>query len=274
VKKEDNVRHLKEELQLLLDDRLTASDQLEVESHIEVCSSCRLELESLRWAKQVALRQFSGTEVPPELKQKVISALDREDEGLELHRTPQGHLTGGTWKPLWGYGLAVLIAGLLVVWFLSPSPADIPTQISQAFQEYRGDRLQLDIVANDVEEIERGFEAAGVPFPTRVFDLAMMDYQVVGGRVYELHDGPSAFFVYRNGPGKILVCQMFRGNVSELPLGQRSSLRENNDIQFFVYHLEGLTIVFWQEGEVICVLTSDLDSEEVIQLAFAKAIKI
>jgi hypothetical protein len=33
-------------------------------------------------------------------------------------------------------------------------------------------------------------------------------------------------------------------------------------------------MVFWQEGDVICVLTSDLGSEEVIQLAFAKAIKV
>jgi len=30
-------------------------------------------------------------------------------------------------------------------------------------------------------------------------------------------------------------------------------------------------VVFWQEGEVVCALVSDLVREEVIQLAFAKA---
>jgi anti-sigma factor RsiW len=274
VKKEDDGRHFKEELQLLLDDRLAAPDRLEVEKHIEVCSSCRREFEILRWTKRVTTSRFSATEVPSQLEQEVISVLDREDGRSEPHSHLSGYLMGKTWKPLWGYGLAILIGVLLAVWFLSPPPTEIPSQISRAFVEYRGNRLQLDILASDVVEIERGFEAAGVPFPTRVFDLGMMDYQIVGGRVYELEDRPSAFFVYRNGTGDILVCQMFQGHVSELPVDQRSSLRENNDIQFYVYQSEGLTMVFWQEGDVICVLTSDLGSEEAIQLAFAKAIKV
>ena len=33
----------------------------------------------------------------------------------------------------------------------------------------------------------------------------------------------------------------------------------------------GLTAVFWQEGAVVCVLVSDIETEEVVQLAFAKA---
>ena len=274
MKKENNDRHFKEELQLLLDDRLAAPDRLEVEKHIEVCSSCRREFEILRWTKQITTRKFAATEVPSQLEQEIISALDREDRKSERHGNLSGYLMGKTWKPLWGYGLAILIGVLLAVWFLSSAPTEIPSQISRAFIEYRGNRLQLDILANDVEEIERGFEAAGVPFPTRVFDLGMMDYQIVGGRVYELEDRPSAFFVYRSSTGNILVCQMFQGQVSELPVSQRSSLRENNGIEFYVYQSEGLTMVFWQEGDVICVLTSDLGSEEVIQLAFAKAIKI
>jgi hypothetical protein len=32
--------------------------------------------------------------------------------------------------------------------------------------------------------------------------------------------------------------------------------------------------VFWQEGDVVCVLSSDAPSEAVIQLAFAKAVKV
>ncbi len=38
--------------------------------------------------------------------------------------------------------------------------------------------------------------------------------------------------------------------------------------------MNGLTVVFWQEGAVTCVLTSDISPEEVVQLAFAKAVKV
>jgi hypothetical protein len=51
-------------------------------------------------------------------------------------------------------------------------------------------------------------------------------------------------------------------------------MRENNGIRFHVYRKDGLTLVFWQEGTVMCVLASDAPGEEVIQLAFAKAVRI
>jgi hypothetical protein len=40
-----------------------------------------------------------------------------------------------------------------------------------------------------------------------------------------------------------------------------------------VYERDGVTSVFWQEGTVVCVLASDLPREEVVQLAYAKAMK-
>ena len=35
-----------------------------------------------------------------------------------------------------------------------------------------------------------------------------------------------------------------------------------------------LTLVLWQEGGVVCVLATDAESEAVIQLAYAKAVKV
>ena len=57
-------------------------------------------------------------------------------------------------------------------------------------------------------------------------------------------------------------------------MGLGATLRENKGIRFYIYRVNGLTAAFWQEGAVTCVLTSDIASEEVIQLAFAKAVKV
>jgi hypothetical protein len=41
-----------------------------------------------------------------------------------------------------------------------------------------------------------------------------------------------------------------------------------------VYERDGRTMVFWEEGDVVCVLTSDAPAQAVIDLSFAKAVKI
>ncbi|MGH9847469.1 MAG: hypothetical protein ACREEM_52925, partial [Blastocatellia bacterium] len=96
---------------------------------------------------------------------------------------------------------------------------------------------------------------------------------LVGGRVHQLTNRQSALFVYRGKDNRILICQMYPGQVTELP-SSGASLRENKGTRFYIYRVNGLTVVFWQEGAVTCVLTSDSNPEEVIQLAFAKAVKI
>jgi hypothetical protein len=35
-----------------------------------------------------------------------------------------------------------------------------------------------------------------------------------------------------------------------------------------------MTLVFWQEGAVVCVLASEGNTDEVVQLAYAKDVKV
>src|SRR2546427_8170509 len=83
---------------------------------------------------------------------------------------------------------------------------------------------------------------------------------------------PSALFAYRGPEGRDLVCQMYEGRLEELP--RSDDVREHNGITFQVYRAGRLTVVFWQEGAVVCVLASDAEAETVIQLAYAKAGKV
>ncbi len=148
----------------------------------------------------------------------------------------------------------------------------LPSQVARDYRNYKGEKLRLMLETEDVREMEEFFSEAGIPFRTRVFDLEMMDYRLVGGRVHQLINRQSALFVYRGKDNKILVCQMYPGQVTKLPAG--AVRRENKGIQFYIYRVNGMTVAFWQEGAVTCVLTSDIDPEEVIQVAFAKAVKI
>ena len=62
---------------------------------------------------------------------------------------------------------------------------------------------------------------------------------------------------------------MYLGSLEELP--PTDDVREHNGIRFHSYEVDGVAITFWREGDVICVLTSTAGLEQVVALAFAKA---
>jgi len=264
----DTTNHLGTTLQDFLDGRLAAARRSEVEAHLGTCPQCRRQLEALRWIRDVALKQLPGEDVPPALVGRVAAALDAAHE----RPRPAASLTlRGRWAKWVGAG-ALLAAAALALLIVSPPRTNLVDAVARDFAEYAGGRLALDLRSSDGAAVESLFASGGVSFPTHVFDLGMMQYRLAGGLLHRLRDRPSALFAYRGPAGRDLVCQMYEGWLRDLP--RTDDVREHNGIIFQVYRVRGLTLVFWQEGVVVCVLASDAESEVVIQLAYAKAVKV
>jgi anti-sigma factor RsiW len=255
----DDTRHLGATLQDFLDGRLDAARQAEVRRHLEGCSPCRNELEALRWVRDVALKQLPSDEVPPALAARVAAALDTAPR-------PLGRLR----KRTWAAAGALLAAAAVALLLLAPPRRDLADAVARDYAEYSTGGLALDLRSADGAAVESLFARGGIAFRTRVFDVAMMRYRLVGGRVHRLRGRPSALFVYRGPEGRILVCQMYEGMLADLP--PTADVRQHNGVTFRVYRTGPLTLVFWQEGAVVCVLASDAKSEAVVQLAYAKAV--
>jgi anti-sigma factor RsiW len=195
------------------------------------------------------------------------TALDRED-GHEREVVKSGPVATLRSKPvLTSLLLAAAALILLIVYFRGP---DLPAAVAEDHARYLNGDVRLDIEDGRAETVD-AFLAPRLAFPPRVFDLGMMQYALLGGRVHTLAGRPSAFFVYRGPGGRLVVCQMSEGSVEELPPG--AERREHNGITFYIYRRGTRTIVFWQEGNVMCVLVSDIAADDVIQLAFAKAMR-
>jgi len=261
--------HVGDALQELLDGRLPSGTRREVEAHLEECERCRGEWQALTWTKRLVASLRETTPVPDAMEAELLAALDAED------RAGRGRARRSRWwqrrAALLGYAAAASLALVSGLHYLH-QPATLPAQVARDHAAYQAGGLPLQLQTQDVRLMERFFVEHGVPFPTRVFDLGMMGYRLEGGRVHRLAGRLSALFVYRGEGGKILVCEMYPGHPRELPGG--AELRENKGIQFYVYRAGRTTTVFWQEGDVVCALSSDADTEEVIGLAFAKAIVV
>jgi anti-sigma factor RsiW len=257
-------RHFKDEIQDLLDNRLDPPMRAEVERHLESCAECRREFDALRWTKLFAVKQFAAKEAPSELRQNILRTLKGAGGGPEA-LTPR---RAQKLKPILAWAAALVALGILAL-ILIPKQPGLPEMVARDFRDSQSQKLTLELNTGDVRQMEAFYATHGVPFKVHVFDLRRMNYRLVGGRVQYLRGQPAALYVYRGPGNQVLICHMYIGTASELPAG--SVERENRGIKFHIYQVKGVTTVFWQEGKVVCVLSSDIPAENVVQLAFAKA---
>ena len=261
--------HLGDEIQDYLDGRLDQPNRARVEEHLSTCAQCRREIGALRWVKTDALGRLPTQEVPDALASRVRATLD----GVDTEERGDGREARGSRPPLrWAAAGALVVAAALVLFLVSrPTSASLPELVARDFVAQASGRVPLEVTSRDPRVIEAFFARSGIGFPTRVFDLGMMRYDLIGGRVHSLGGRVSALWVYRGADGQLLVCQMYQGTVAALPPADET--RKNNGITFLVHREGNITVVFWQEGDVVCVLASNAAPEAVIQLAYAKAKK-
>ena len=261
--------HYDEVLQDLLDGRLDGARRAEVEAHLAACPGCQTLRQRLEVARAAVRSTRAERELPVGLEHDVLAALDHED----LARAGIPQVRGRTSTRRWLVS-AVAVAAVLAAAVLVTRPAHPPALPAQAARDYdaiaRG-AVPLEVSVADAAELERFFAARGLGFPVRVFDLGMMGFTLEGGRVEPFEGHPGVLYVYRNAAGNRLVCRMYAGRREDIP--PTPDVREHGGFRFHVFREGARTIVSWQEGPVICVLVGALPSEEVVALAFAKAMK-
>jgi anti-sigma factor RsiW len=270
--------HPRDAIHDLIDGRLDPARQVEVESHLALCDTCRREADAMSSLKHALREGLPEIDLPEGLEDELAAALDGES-GQVAARGQFGSTTPAS-VPRRAVMRAVLItaaaaaAAVVAIWLMrsSEDPRDIAGTLAEDFDAIAGARLAIDLAVTDPVKLEGAFTVRGIPFPTHVYDLTMMDFRLAGGRVHQVDGRPSALFAYRSGTGAWLVCQMFQGEASELPAGARQVAK--NGFEFQVYRRERVTVVVWAEGRVLCALASDLPEAAVLELAIAKAMKV
>lgn len=249
--------HPSDDLQLLMEDLLAAEQRRRVEAHLLGCTRCRRELQALRQARELARAPRDEPAMPPGLAARISGSLDAEDRRARA-------------RPLrWWAPLGLAAAAIIVLLVSRAREPDFVAAAAADFRQYLDGSLPLDRRTGDPAEMGRYFAQRGQAELGRVFDFGMMGYRLEGGRLHRLAGRDATLFAYRAGPGRDILCLMYPGTLDELPPG--SGERARGAIIFRIYQRPGMTLVFWQEGDVVCVLVSSGDPEEAVQLAMAKA---
>jgi anti-sigma factor RsiW len=275
--------HLGDEIHELLDGRLDPAREAAVRSHLAECDVCREHWQRLEWLKQRLRAIADSAPLPVDLDVAIRGALDRErpelaaDAAAHLDQASIGSARPSsslppprrTWRP--PLAVAAGLAALLVVtigaglwwWFRPPTPVEI----ARDYVSLAEGTLRIDTATADPHALERYFTAQG-GVPNRVYDLDMMRYTLVGGRVQPHRGQPGTVAVYRGANGERVICEMY---YAAPPSGSPADRRAYKGIEFTVYRHGDVIMVFWDEGPVTCVLAAIMDPEALLQLAFAKA---
>ena len=266
----DERRTLEERIQWLLDGRLGDEERKALEQELESRPELRRQLESMRWLKGATGEALRETCADEGLHGRLTAALDRADaEEAGPAPLPVSRFRGG-----WLAAAAVAILAVAVTLFYGTrtTAPEFPLVVAADMHDLEEGHLALQMETPDVEKLSAFFIEQGIDFPTRVFDLGMMNLTLVGGAKHRFGGGPSAAFVYKGPESLRVLCQMYRGTIDDLP--PTDDVREHDGIKFYSYQVGCVSMTFWREGDVICVLASMGDLEDVVALAFAKAVKV
>jgi hypothetical protein len=95
--------------------------------------------------------------------------------------------------------------------------------------------------------------------------LAAGGFVLEGGGVHQLRGRPVAYAIYHDALLDLVVWHAFAGSVSTMP--SPSDVRRVGDRQFHMQQKATNTLVAWQAGQAVAVLTSSLPADRVVGLA-------
>lgn len=250
-----------------VDGRLDAASADEIRAHLAACADCRAVETELRAAVAAsAVLKDEDIEMPADLLASVSRALDAETVRAAVP-APVARIH----PVIRAFVSAAAIAALVLLYLqvgTSRPASDLPTLVARDLAAVGSRSLPFAVQAGDAATLERYFAASSGP-RVRVIDLAMMQIALEGATRHTLAGRPSGLYSYQTPSGARLVCQMYEGRLADLPPPEQ--VRDENGFHFQIYTRGGVTVVFWQEGDLVCVLASELPPGEVVALAVAKA---
>jgi anti-sigma factor RsiW len=251
--------HPGDDLHRLLDGRLDAARAAEVEAHVAACATCRREVEAVRQVKAALRGHLPELPVPAHVAARVRAATSGAGAGraFPLRRALAAAAV-----------LALAAVSLYQLTRTRDGAPDIVQAVGTDFIEYRSGDLRLRHPTSVAAEVEAFFRDEGVPFVSPVFQFDVMDFRLTGGTVRG-EERPRAVVTYEGVGGDRMICEMYEGTTDALP--DATEVREIDGIRFFIYRLRDLTLVFWQDGDLVCVLVMDGDPERAVVFAHAKA---
>jgi hypothetical protein len=140
----------------------------------------------------------------------------------------------------------------------------LPAYVEDSYMRVAGGLVVPDRVQLDAAELSSALSEAS-PGPVRVPALDAQGYALAGGTHVTLGRAPAALAIYHNALRDLVVWHAVAGTVDDLP--PAPDVRAAGGRHFYLHYKATTTVVFWQEGPILMVVTSALPAEQVMAIA-------
>lgn len=250
----------------LVDQELNASEERALEAHLRECSTCSRVAEEERRIKQLLRGRAERLSAPSELRRSILA-----DERIfpKTKAAQPVFRRAGQLRRAMLAALLLLALGLPV--FLLQRPGSEPIA-AIAVDRYDALGKEISPVASEKPEelVARLVREAGGHFHPMGYDLSSMGLRPVAGIVQEIQGRKVLVVIYR-GEGGTLICYTFPGSEADAPNDSEKFFDPAKQMNFYAFARGTVHAVLHREGELICILASDMPMADLLALAKAKA---
>lgn len=253
----------------LIDNELMVTERAAVEGHLAQCAGCRAQFERETALKRDVRLAAAAIVAPQALREKIESHLaqSRSDMRVPKSSSVLERLAAPRVRPIYALAAAVLV--VVAILFQFQADEDIATRASAIHQSVVSGKVSLARI-NDVTQLRNQLSAAvNHRFVPIALDLSGIKLYPVAGFVEKIGDRDMLITVYE-GEGSAITCFTFIGGEADAPQGSERFFDPDRKINFYAFSRGKLNGVMHREGEVICVLISNMTPAELLGVARGK----
>ena len=148
----------------------------------------------------------------------------------------------------------------------------VPAVISEDYSRVAARLLLPDVQGSDRAIVSRELAARQPALRVTLPSLSGASYALEGATVRQMRDAPGVVAIYRNPELDLVVAHAYVGTTADLP--GPPEVRQIDGRRFVIQRKATNILVFWQDGPVVRVMTSNLPSEQVLRLAANAALSL
>ena len=249
----------------LADNELSDRERSSVEGHLRDCPRCQRAYE---WHQSLnsEIRTVSASVVAPiDLRQRIVS--DQRTMPKEAESNSRGKLIIGLQPFLRpAFASAFLVILLISIFFLMRRPSQpISLTALQIREKIDEGEIPLQKATNTDELHDWLRRAVDGKFGPLGYDFSPLGVKPIGGTVQEVEGRQILVAVFR-GNGLSITCFTFLGTEEDAPKNATVFFDPETRIRFYSFSRNGLNAVLHREGNVICILVSNMPPEELLSL--------
>ena len=264
-----NCEQAEEIISALIDNELSDPERAAIEGHFRDCPTCERAYERERDLNSEIRKIGLSVIASVDLRRRILS------DQRELPKKPD-YFPGKSrrslrlqpfFRPAFAAALLVIF-GVSIFFVVQSLSQPISLAALQIQAKIAAGRVPLRELSNQDELHDWLRHAVNGKFGPLGYDFSSLNVKPVGGTVQEVAGRQMLVAVFR-GNGLSITCFTFLGTEADAPKNATIFFDPEKRMRFYSFSRDGIHAVLHREGNVICVLVSNMPPEELLALVRA-----